>query len=94
MGFLYLFIMTMEAIRSYMLSNGNKLLIYPDENPEDPRNWDNIGKLCIMEHRNYNFPNELIFDFYTDCDGENVEDRIKELEKTHYLFWLDMYEHS
>ena len=25
----------------------------------DPRaDWDNIGKLCIREHRNYTFPNQ------------------------------------
>lgn len=65
-----------------------------DEDPYNPREDDNIGKLCIREHRNYKFPNELKFDFDDGYeDDDTVENRIKELEKSYYIIWLDCYEH-
>lgn len=67
----------------------------------DPRNdWDNIGKLCIREHRNYTFPNELNFrwDYYDndweDSCGDKVENQFEKIAENYYIFWIDMYDHS
>lgn len=67
----------------------------------DPRtDWDNIGKLCIREHRRYTFPNELNFrwDYYDndweDSCGDKVENQFEKISENYYIFWIDMYEHS
>lgn len=78
----------MDIYKSYMLNNGNRLDICHDEDMQSPREWDNVGKLCIREHRRYNFPNELDYDF--DSAGEDAEI----LYNTYYIFDLDMYEHT
>ncbi len=78
----------MDIYKSYILNNGNRLDICHDEDMQSPREWDNVGKLCIREHRRYNFPNELDYDF--DSAGEDAEI----LYNTYYIFDLDMYEHT
>ena len=83
-----------NAIAEYSLSNGRKLIIKYDEDSEDPREWDNLGKLCLRKHRRYNFPNELEFDFDDGYEEDTVEKRLKELEKTYFIFRLDCYEHG
>lgn len=97
-----------DIIEQYKMKNGNRLRIVYDLDPQDPREWDNTGFLCIRKHRNYKFPNELDFDFdnYDDVhfaikSGEKLDDYDKEnyaifetLEHNHYIFWLDSYEHS
>lgn len=76
----------LEAIRSYTLSDGRRLKVYPDENAEDPRSWDNVGKFCFRKHRSYKLPNELNFDFDT-LFNNNLD------IEWYYIFRLDCYEH-
>ena len=40
-----------------------RLEIFQDECADDPRNWREDSYLCIREHRDYMFPNEIDFDF-------------------------------
>lgn len=62
-----------------------------DDFAESPREYADC-KLCIREHRRYDFPNELDFNFdmYDDWDLTQLE----EIEKSYDLYWLDCYEHS
>ena len=75
--------------------------IQEDSDYPNPRvDWDNVWKLCIREHRNYTFPNELNFrwDYFDngweDCMWNKVVNLMEEIQKRCYVFWIDMYEHS
>jgi hypothetical protein len=60
--------------------------------PESPREYEDQTKICIMEHRRYEFPNELDFDFVNFLYADTIEyDKIK---KEYFVFKLDMYEHG
>lgn len=64
---------------------------YQDEDPQDPRDWDNISKICIRKHRNYTFPNELGYNFSDEYDEEDLHNI--EIAEKYYIFELDSYEH-
>ena len=50
----------MDAIKTYR--QGDKVLkIFQDEDPEDPREWDNMGKMVLF-HKRYTLSNELKLD--------------------------------
>ena len=76
-----------------------KIQEYAD-GPDPRKDWDNIGKLVIREHRSYTFPNELNFrwdyydDDYEDSCGDKVENQFEKIAKDYYICWIDMYEHS
>jgi hypothetical protein len=77
-----------NIIQKYQLKDNRQLVIRYDEDGESPRERDNIGKLCIREHRRYTFPNEL--DFEWTIAGTNA---IK-LYEDYFVFEIDCYEHS
>lgn len=68
---------------------GMSIKIYYDEDPDSPREWDNLGTI-YSNNRNYNLDNHDI-DELLDEDGELNE---KELSK--HFIWLPVYayEHS
>ena len=73
-------------MKQYLLNDWRKLEIKDWEWYDDPRKmWDYLTKLCIREHRRYDYPNELDYDF--DCKINNLTD-------IYYVFPLDCYEHS
>lgn len=86
-----------------MLNDWRKLEIEECEWTEDPRDYDETTKLCIREHRRYDFPNELDYSFeivdewyewYDDPYYKNrYDEEIAKLE-WYYIFPLDCYEHS
>lgn len=80
--------MTEKPIKEFLLNDGRKLSIYPDMDPQDPRERDNIGKLCVRKHRHYKFPNEL------DYDWDSAEEDAGKLYEQYYIFELDCYEHT
>lgn len=82
----------MEGFKTYKLNNWKRLVIWYNEGADSPREQDNIWKLCIRKYRNYNFPNELKFDFDLAIDEEGFDEQEKEL-KPYYFFALDCYEH-
>ena len=47
--------------------NGISLQVMIDEDPESPREWENLGKMCL-KHRRYNFPKE--------CEEEDFENAL------------------
>ena len=63
-----------------------ELRIYQDELPDDPRGWDNLGKM-VMWHRNYKFPNEGNFK-----DPQAFYSWLKENKAV--VLSVYMYEHS
>jgi hypothetical protein len=65
----------------------HKLVIEYDEYAESPRERGTNSKLCIREHRRYNFPNEMNWDRASDEDPRQHLD-------TYHVFFLDCYEHS
>lgn len=77
----------METIQTYKLNNGNRLSIFIDENPMDPRERSD-SKLCIREHRHYSFSNELDYDF--ECEEPNGKQDLSD----YFVFNLDCYIHS
>jgi hypothetical protein len=63
----------MEKIKE--LKSGNKILrIFVDENAENPRNWENLGKM-VCNHKTYNLGDKHNFDF-DNCDSW---DEVKEV---------------
>jgi hypothetical protein len=82
------------VIKKYLLNDGRRLVIWYEDDSESPREWDNTWKLCIRKHRNYNFPNELNFDFETDEDDDLLSERLKAIWFSYHIFRLDCYEHS
>lgn len=67
-----------------------KLQIWQDEDAESPREWNDNTKLCIRKHHQYNFPNELAYDF--DYEGEEGEEDTR--LKDYFVFPLDCYIHG
>lgn len=82
------------VIKKYLLNDGKRLVIWYEDDSESPREWDNAWKLCIRWHRNYNFPNELDFDFNTNEDDDLLHERLKAIWFSYHIFRLDCYEHS
>lgn len=83
-----------EAIAKYMLNNWKRLVISFDECSESPRNFDEDSFLCMRKHRNYDFPNELEYDFNDLDDGWMDWVEMSKILKENYVFWIDCYEHS
>lgn len=90
----------MDIPGKIQLDDNHYVEVIYDEHNNSPRNWDNISKLCIREHRRYNFPNELNINFedlnsddeYSDTETIGQHEN-KKLEGYH-VFNLDCYEHS
>jgi len=72
----------MEAIKY----RGFKIKPDYDEYPESPREWDNIGKLCMFS-RSHCFPNE--------SDYKDYDELMKFIKKESYVYCdVYKYEHS
>jgi len=70
--------------------------ILPDEDPESPREWDNLGKM-IMFHRRYNLPNEFQEGLMRADDFENYDEMREEIilqAEAVVILPVFMYEHS
>jgi hypothetical protein len=77
----------MEAM--YHKKIGDEILeVFPDSDPESPREWDNLGKI-EMYHRQYAFPHEGGF----KDDLEGLEALLKS-DSIAVVLPIYMYEHS
>lgn len=45
------------------LDDNHYVNIFYDDSGESPREWRDDTKMCIKNHRHYNFPNELDINF-------------------------------
>lgn len=87
---------------------GFDINIYPDDNPEDPREWDNLGTMVCF-HRNYSLGDKHDFDSVEEMwvslaedagfDVEELEEReMAEIEKIVYenytVLPLYLFDHS
>lgn len=76
-----------ERIGKYLIE------IYPDESPDSPREWDNLGTMVCF-HRNYNLGDKHDYDKNNyDSWDEMKEDIIKQ-ENVHTILPLYLYDHS
>lgn len=68
----------MECIEKFE-QDGKLLEIFLDEDPESPRDWDNLGTMAVS-HRRYNLGDE-----------KYNEERVK---NAYHKMYLEVYEHS
>lgn len=62
---------------TYLLKNGQRLEIYQDEDPNDPRERDNCATF-YFKHNSYKLAKEIEID---DSDCENRDDELQEIKK-------------
>ena len=76
-----------ERVGKYLIE------IYPDQSPESPREWDNLGTMVCF-HRNYNLGDEHDY-----CSGnydgwDEMKEEIIKQENVHTILPLYLYDHS
>jgi len=82
----------MEEIET--IKKGKKILkIYVDEDPSNPREWDNLTKM-VLSHKRYNLPNEINLNFNDFTSWEEIEKHIKEEFKAVLVYAVRGYDHS
>lgn len=69
------------------------LKIVNDPNPENPRNWDNLG-VTVCTHKRYNLGNSVSFPFGNYNSWVEVEDELKRKYKAVIILPLYLYDHS
>ena len=72
---------------------GYDIKIHQDEDPEDPREWGNLGKM-VCSHKRYSLPNELNFDFDSCESWAEAEKELVEVYDAVIVLPLYMYDHS
>ena len=73
--------------------DGKILKIYLDENPSDPREWDNLSKF-VLSHKRYNLPNELNINFDNFEGWAEIEEYLKNEFKAVLIYTVRGYDHS
>ena len=67
--------------------------IFPDDNPDDPREWDNLGKM-ICFHGRYSLGDDHDYDSEVCTSWDEMEYDIIKREKAVSIFPLFLYDHS
>lgn len=76
------------------LKKGNKVLkIFYDDTGINPREWDNLTKMCL-NHRRYNFENSLNINFDAFNNWEEIENHLIKEHNAVIIKPVGMYEHS
>lgn len=76
------------------IKKGNKVLkIFYDLDAENPREWDNLTKMCL-NHRRYNFENTLNINFDDFGSWEEVKDYLINEHNALIIKPISMYEHG
>ena len=82
----------MEPTETIEFKDGAVLKIFPDEDPENPREWDNFGKM-VCWHLRSNLGDEQVA--MGDYSGsEAVREEIEEENDVAIILPLFLYEHS
>lgn len=81
-----------EAIRTY--KKGELVLrIWHDEDPEDPRNGDNLGTMVCF-HRNYTLGDKTGLDFERFGGWDAIEEHLRKEENAEVVLPLYLLDHS
>lgn len=85
----------MEAIKTIDLKGGYRIEILYDENPESPREWDNLGTI-YSNSRHYDFDGHGIEELIEDVGGDLYDSVIpwEKIAKKYYYRKVWMYDHS
>jgi hypothetical protein len=82
-----MYVQNEERIGDYLIQ------ISPDEYPESPRDWDNMGKMiCFHKRDNYGDKHNIKSDDYDSW--EEMEKDLRENHDAHTILPIYMYEHS
>lgn len=82
----------MEPIKT-LTTKTKTLNIYPDDNAESPREWDNLSKM-VCSHRRYNLGDKHDYDTNDYSGWEEVKQAIIRKENPAVILPLYMYDHS
>jgi hypothetical protein len=80
-------------IEKYELLDNHVLEIEQDENPESPREWDNLGKMVCF-HNRYRLGDNHDYNKDNYDSWEELEAAIRETENVHTILPIYMYDHS
>lgn len=84
----------MDAIKTYDFKNGHKLEIHQDDNPQSPREDDNLGTMVCF-HKRYNLGDENHGIDHADFGGwSEMEDHIRSENPDCIILPLFLYDHS
>lgn len=72
---------------------GETIRIKQDENPESPREWDNLGKM-ICFHRRYNLGDKHTYDYSDYESWKELGNAIQKKENAVVMLPLGLYDHS
>lgn len=84
---------TLEAYKTFTLSNGKTINIVNDTNPESPREWENLGTMVCF-HKIYNLGDEHS---YRSDDFDSWDELKKQIENNEgecIFLPLYLYDHS
>jgi len=82
----------MELIEE-IKKNNQVLRIFRDENADNPREWENLGKF-VLYHKQYLFSKELPINFDDFNGWEEVEKHLKDNFKAVLIKKVYLYDHS
>lgn len=72
---------------------GHEITLHPDEDPESPREWENLTTL-VLGHRRYTFPNEAGVDFDEFASWSEVADHLRNEHDPVFLRPVYLYDHG
>jgi len=81
-----------EAIEIRKYKN-KEIRVYHDEDKEDPRTWDSLGKM-ICFHKSYNLGDKTDLSYKSFNNWEELEEHIRKHENGILLIPLRLYDHS
>ena len=85
----------MEPIKTINLKGGYRIELHYDENPESPRDWDNLGTL-YSNSRSYDFDGHSITELIEEVGGSRYDNVIPwdKIGKKYYYLKVWIYDHS
>jgi len=84
----------MEQVKTITLADGRSLEIHVDDNPESPREWDNMGTMVCF-HRRYRLGDKS--HNYSEKDFSSWDELRAKIEEDHHpalIYPIFLYDHS
>lgn len=82
-----------EETEIYSKDGSHKLVIYLDEDPCNPREWDNLSKI-ITNHKRYDFANESLISPKKYDSWDELYNEIEKIYEPVIVETIYMYDHS